>query len=318
MEETKKSIFRRYYEEVPFVDRYESDAERAVDVIVPVVHTNELWRANLLSFYREVPIHKLWIADGGCIDDSIEIAEGFPRVEVLDHHEYKSLGYSIRKMIEAVEMDWFIYVHSDAYLPPGWFDVMEAHQSEYEWFGCPMQHTVMVEYDNDYGVRPWAGSQMGLKRAFDTGLDHIDDDYVYRQEDFVFADIVKKAGFREGKVAETFHYHQTIHKPSPWMRKVKSVAFELEISPEEEIRTSLMQVKGLVKYLDPDPYHVPGIVVDIDHLQELGVMTWAEFTQWVKETNPAWLAMIAQEARLQAWRRFLRASIQLARKIVSR
>ena len=295
MSERASSIFRRYYEEVPFADRYESDAERAVDVIVPVVHTNELWRANLLSFYREVPIHKLWIADGGCIDDSIEIAEGFPRVEVLDHHEYKSLGYSIRKMIEAVEMDWFIYVHSDAYLPPGWFDVMEAHQSEYEWFGCPMQHTVMVEYDNDYGVRPWAGSQMGLKRAFDTGLDHIDDDYVYRQEDFVFADIVKKAGFREGKVAETFHYHQTIHKPSPWMRKVKSVNFELEISPEEEIRTWTMQLKGTIKYLSPsNPWALKEVYQGIAYLLDAGLFDWREMKKWTAEINPVWLPYISK------------------------
>lgn len=312
---SSKSIFQIYYETPPFVDRYQDDSARAVDVIVPVIHTNELWRANLLSFYREVPIHKLIIGDGGCIDDSINNAREFPRVQVLDHREYKSLGYSIRKMIEAVETDWFIYVHSDAYLPLGWFDAMHNRQSDYDWFGCPMQHTVMVEYNMDYGDRPWAGSQMGRKRAFEAGLKHIDDDYVYRQEDFIFAEIVKNAGYREGKVADTFHYHQTIRKPSPWERKVKSVNLQVEMGRDEEVRAAMMQVKGLVKYLVPDVKHVPGIVANVDRLQELGEMEWGEFTQWVKQTNPNWLPLISKEARLQALRQLITIAAQTVKKL---
>lgn len=315
MDKPIKSIFREYYENPPFVDRYASDPGGAIDVIIPVMHTNELWRANLLSFYREMPIHKLIIGDGGCIDNSIEVAREFPRVHVLDHRQYKSLGYSIRGMIEAVETDWFVYIHSDAYLPSGWFDAMQNHQSEYDWFGCPMQHTVMVEYNMDYGNRPWAGSQMGRKKAFDPGLNRIDDDYVYRQEDFVFADIIHKAGFKEGKVTDTFHYHQTIHKPSPWARKIRSVNLDLEMSPQEEVRAAMMQVKGLVKYLDPAPQYISGIVANVDRLQELGEMDWKEFMQWVKQTNPAWLSLISREARLQSWRRLLRAFTQVVKKM---
>jgi len=315
MENSTKSIFREYFTEPPFVDRYEGDPMDAVDVLIPVIHTNELWKVNLLSFYREVPIHKLFIGDGGCIDNSMEIAKEFPRVQVLDHRSYKSLGYSIRGLMEAVETDWFIYIHSDAYLPPGWFDVMKKNQADYDWFGCPMQHTVLVEYNMDYGNRPWAGSQMGRKKAFDGGLNRIDDDYVYRQEDFVFADIVQSAGYKEGKVDETFHYHQTIYKPSPWARKVRSVNFDLEISPQEEVRAAMMQVKGLIKYLGPDPQFVSGIVVNVDRLQELGEMDWEEFIQWVKQVNPAWLPLISKEARLQAWRRLLRAVKQMTKKL---
>ena len=316
MDKAEISIFRKYYEDSPFVDRYVGDPERAVDVIVPVIHTNELWKANLQSFYREIPIHKLLIGDGGCIDNSIEITREFPRVEVLDHRNFVSLGYSVRKLIEAVETEWFIYIHSDAYLPHGWFDAMLKNQADYDWFGCKMQHTVMVEYDLDYGDRPWAGSQMGRKNAFEKGLEHIDDDYVYRQEDFVFADIVKKAGFKEGKVSDTFHYHQTIRKDSPWARQVKSVSFEMDICQEEQIRTHLTQIKGLVKYLDPDPRFIPGIAENVNCLQELDAMTWPEFIQWVSKTNPVWLPAIKKEAEAQARKRYLNTAIQAARKIL--
>src|SRR5437763_15614085 len=78
MENTQDSIFREYYNEHTFVDRFETDRSAAVDVIIPVIHTNELWKANLFSLYREIPIHKLFIGDGGCVDNSIDVVKTFP------------------------------------------------------------------------------------------------------------------------------------------------------------------------------------------------------------------------------------------------
>jgi len=301
----EKSIFEQYYTQYSFRDLFLERKDDAVDVIIPVIHTNELWKANLLSFYREIPINRLLIGDGGCIDDSIDIAKTFPRITVLDHRSYQSLGYSIRKLIEAVETEWFIYIHSDAYLPPGWFDLMQKHQSDYDWFGCKMQHTFMIEYDLDYENRPWAGSQMGRKKAFEAGLSRIDDDFVYRQEDFIFADIVRKAGYKEGKVPETFHYHQTINKTSPWARKIKKIKVEVETSKEEDIRTCMTQAKGLVKYLDPDETFADGIKANIDMLQAFGEYSWEQFFHWMKETNPDWLPLFAEEIRRNRRRDFL-------------
>ncbi|HBB97296.1 MAG TPA: hypothetical protein DC054_18110 [Blastocatellia bacterium] len=302
-----ESIFGAYYADVPFVDRFETQPDRSVDVIIPIIHTNELWKTNLFSLYREIPIHKLLIGDGGCIDNSIEIVKEFPRVEVFDHRSYKTLGYSIRKLIESVETDWFIYVHSDVYLPPGWFDVMQRHQADYDWFGCPMKHTVMVQYEIPEEVRPYAGSQMGLKSAFEAGLGSIDDDYVYRQEDFVLADLVEKAGFKHGKIEDTFHYHQTMYKPTPWVRKVKSVNLNLYISPEEEVRNRIMQARGIIKYLQPNnPALIYEVSMSIDRLFELGELTpanWPDFKQWVAETNSKWLPHLPQQ---RPWKQRLR------------
>ncbi len=301
------SIFRKYYSDDPFVDRFQTEPEAAVDVIVPVIHTNELWRTNLLSFYREIPIHKLFIGDGGCIDNSIEVVNEFPRVEVLDHKSYKTLGYSLRELIRAVETEWFIYVHSDVYLPPGWFDAMQRHQTEYDWFGCPMKHTVMVQYEIPEEVRPYAGSQMGRKSAFTPRLDTIDDDYVYRQEDFVLVDLIEKAGFKHGKIEDTFHYHQTMYKPTPWVRKVQSVNLSLYISPEEETRNRIMQARGIIKYLEPNsPALTYEVSMSIDRLFELGELTqanWPDFKQWVAETNPKWLPYLPQQ---KPWKQRLR------------
>lgn len=293
MDDRHNSIFREYYTEMPFIDRYLTDPDSAIDVVIPVIHTNELWQANLQSFYREIPIARLLIADGGCVDDSIEIAKRFPRVTVLDHRSCKSLGYSIRKLIEAVTAEWFVYVHSDAYLPAGWFNAMQKYQATYDWFGCQMQHTIMVQYELDYGLRPWAGSQMGRRAAFDGNLQRIDDDYVYRQEDFVFSEIVKQGGFTEGKVTDTFHYHQTMRKPSPWSRKVMSVQIDVEMSREEEVRTWSMQANGIVKYLRPDgKWVIKDAVESVGRLIELGETTWPKYAAWVRTTNPVWLSFL--------------------------
>ena len=319
MDDRRDSIFREYYTERPFVDRFTTQPEGAIDVIVPVIHTNELWEANLHSFYREVPIARLLIGDGGCIADSIEIARKFPRVTVLDHRAFTSLGYSIRKLIEEVTAEWFVYVHSDAYLPDGWFDAMRRHQGTYDWFGCPMQHTIMVQYELDYGLRPWAGSQMGRKAAFTPHLSRIDDDYVYRQEDFVFSDVVRRGGFREGNVTDTFHYHQTMRKPTPWSRKVRSVQVSVDLSHEEEVRTWWMQGNGIIKYLQPDgEWVIEDAVASVDRLIEIGRTTWPEYARWVQETNPAWLPHLRSGLRRRRLFRALRVVARSVRTLLSK
>lgn len=292
----KISIFEEYYSNIPFYDKFTHNPNGAVDVIVPLIHTNELWKANLKSFYREIPINRLLISDGGCIDNSISILNKFPRIKILDHKKYISLGYCIRKLIEEVETEWFIYLHSDVYLPPGWFNKMKSHQKEYDWFGCPMQMTAMVQWRNVDKIagknRPYAGSQMGRKIAFKDGIERIDDDYVYRQEDFIFADIVETAGYKVGAIEDTFHYHQLIKKPSSWERKVTAVSVSVEISKEEKIRTSVSQVKGIIKYLKPSSYLSIWVTNETANLLNMKAIKWSELKEWIEQTNPCWLGYL--------------------------
>jgi hypothetical protein len=288
------SIFRDYYTVTPFYDRFANHPHNAVTVVIPTVHTNELWESNLNSIYREIPVKQLLIGDGGCIDDSIAVAMKFPRVVVHDHRSFMSLGFSIRKLIEAVETEWFVYLHSDVYLPAGWFDAMSAQQDKYDWFGCRMRQTIMVEFDNDYGERPYAGSQMGRREAFSKGLKRIDDDFVYRQEDFVFSNIVLQGGFREGKVDDVFHYHQTIKKPSPFWNPLNvRVSISQTLSHEEEVRVWDTQFRGIIKYLIPSSEWV---IREAGHsaimLMKLRVMSADGIYAWVSETNPSWLPFV--------------------------
>jgi len=287
-----KSIFKQYYTDSSFIDRYLFCQDNSVDVIIPVIHTNELWKANLISIYREVPVKRLLISDGGCIDDSIEIVKGFPRVNVFDHKDYISLGYCLRKMIESIDTKWFIYLHSDVYLPEKWFDTMVKHQAEYDWFGCPQRITAMIEYshiDKYFGdTRPYAGSQMGRTEAFLKGINRIDDDYVYRQEDYVLASIIEDSGFKHGRIEDTFQYHQLMHKESPWSRKLTGVTVNVEWSSEEKIRSATMQIKGIIKYLKPNSYLRKALHSHLSELMQLSEFNKNDFCIWVQEVNPLW------------------------------
>ena len=291
------SIFQEYYHRIDFFDRYLDDKSEGITVIIPTVHSNELWRANLLSIYREVPVKQLLIGDGGCIDDTITIAMEFPRTVIHDHRNYKSLGFSIRKLIEAVETDWFIYLHSDVYLPKGWFDKMISHKGKYDWYGCRMQQTVMVEFDNGYGERPYAGSQIGRKAAFFEGLSRIDDDYVYRQEDFVFSDIISRGGGIEGKIDDIFHYHQTIKKDSPvWNPRNVKVKISQDLSNEENLRVWDAQFRGIIKYLQPTTqWAISGAGYGAYTLIKLNAMTRVDLYAWVEQVNPIWLPFVKRQ-----------------------
>ena len=299
------SIFQQYYSDEPFVDRFISQPSEAVDVIIPVIHTNELWHSNLRSIYREIPVSRLLIGDGGCIDNSLDIVRQFPRVTIFDHRQFTSLGYSIRKLIEAVETDWFVYLHSDVYLPPGWFDITCQHQNQLDWIETRHQHTIMVELPRDYSNDPrsFSGAQMGRRVAFDDIVPTIDDDYLYRNEDIILANLVTRAGYRYQRVDDVFHYHQVVRKQSPWVRDIQRV--NIQVIPEriEEIRTCMMQAKGIIKYLEPTPYLSYLVATNISRLRELGEVSWLEVQQWPAQLNPAWQSYIRswQKECLRIW-----------------
>ena len=308
------SIFARYYAEEEFVDRFAHRPQGALDVIIPVLNTNELWRKNLISIYREIPVNRLIIGNAGCTDDTIATAKNFPRVEVHDHSAFKTLGYSVRELIKAVETEWFTYVHADVYLPDGWFDTMRAHQSEFDWFGCPMRLTVLMEYLHVHPDRPYAGSQMGRKAALAGGLDRIDDDYVYRQEDFVFARIVEDGGFRHGKIEDTFHYHQVmppIYGAGARVRKLKRVDFSVEETQAEELHAVVTQLRGTIKYLRPDAFQIRAVEANLLKLKQLGKFDFDEFIAWVGRENPEWLPHIPRPLRrLQRYQELARSGFK--------
>ncbi|KKM92322.1 hypothetical protein LCGC14_1219570 [marine sediment metagenome] len=50
----EKSIFKIFYAKVEFKDRVKLTGEEGIDVIVPIINTNELFECNLISWYRSI------------------------------------------------------------------------------------------------------------------------------------------------------------------------------------------------------------------------------------------------------------------------
>ncbi len=85
-------------------------------------------------------------------------------------------------MISLVKTEWFVYLHSDVYLPDNWFNEMIKHKKKYDFFECDRHYVGLVECKHpDLGnsKRALSGSQMGRKSAFENIINKIDDDYIY-------------------------------------------------------------------------------------------------------------------------------------------
>ncbi len=291
------SIFREFYTEKTFIDRFLMEGGKGYDVIIPIVHTNEFWRSNLISYYSQIPVNRLLIGNGGCIDGSIEIAREFPRVEVLDHREVVSIGYSLRKLIEAVETEWFIYLHSDVYLPEGWMDGMKKHTDEYDWIESSHHITVMLDYElpyRDIPVRPFSGGQMGRSDVLRTVAQRIDDDFLVQTEDIVIASLVQQASFRYGRVHDVFLHHQLMNRTSPLKKRIKYISqFQYEWDPEDEMRTYIRAVRGIIKYMPPENgFYVQMAQSCLAGLARMAKIHASEFREWVARVNPAWTPVL--------------------------
>ena len=259
LEPENTKLIRTLFQVNEFFDLAHSHQNvETIDVIVPVLHSNDLWRENLTSFYREIPINRLIIGDAGCIDDTIAVVREFPRVDVVDHKEISTLGSSIADLIGRVVTPKFAYLQSDVYLPPGWFAAMEKEGQKFAWVGSPMQVVTMLDYRLDYsGRRPLAGAQLGDTSVFSDLGKFIDDDYVYRQEDFVLEEFVKHRGFKTGNSLDTFHYHQVMRRKTLGMQmNVQGISINLGESTQEKNRVSNTQLFGLIKYCDSEQSEV--------------------------------------------------------------
>jgi glycosyltransferase involved in cell wall biosynthesis len=72
------------------------------------------------SIYRNVPVNRLIVVDGGSTDGTLELVKRYPRVEIIeDSHGTRATAR--QKGIDAVETEWHVHVDSDVILCEDWF-----------------------------------------------------------------------------------------------------------------------------------------------------------------------------------------------------
>jgi len=294
------SIFKVYFQKNKLIDRKELSKEEGVDVIVPIINTNELFESNLFSWYRNIPINTLYIGYGGGTDNSLEILKKFPRVVIIDqskkysNHLYGSQGICIAELMSLVETEWFIYLHGDVFIPESWFDIMKSYQSKYDWYESNSHITSLIEFDSGIKNTPraYSGGQMGRKEAFINIIPIIEDDYVQNNEDIIFAELILQEGFRYGRVLDTFYYHQVMNKRGEKEPKLKSITVEREKTKEWAIKIHTAFLKGIIKYCTPKPYLIVAVDKNIKLLQREKALDINKFLIWVEKTNRTWIKHI--------------------------
>jgi hypothetical protein len=199
-------------------------------------------------------------------------------------------------LIELVDTEWFVYLHADVYLPEQWFDTMIRYRSQFDWFECNRRKTVLLDYLDtvqNASDRPFSGSQMGRKAVFEPFLSQIDDDYLYRNEDLVLRDMVERYGGRYGRITDTFHYHQIMNKHGLLEPDIERVKITRKQDINWAKRTADMQIRGIVKYTQPDKRYLVGSLRGSSRLlQRYGALNLKELYTWTTKTNPRWLPYV--------------------------
>jgi glycosyltransferase involved in cell wall biosynthesis len=72
------------------------------------------------SIFRNIPVQRLIVVDGGSTDGTLDLLKNYSNVEVID--DSKGTRATARQIgIEAVSSDWHVHVDSDVVLSEGWF-----------------------------------------------------------------------------------------------------------------------------------------------------------------------------------------------------
>lgn len=261
--------------------------DRCVDILIPTLNTNKFWKENLTNIYSNIPVNRLLIGDGGCTDDTLDVCKEFPRVEVFDHKSFKSQGKSIIELINQVETNYFIYLHSDVQLPEDWFDLMFDNRLKYDWFECHRKFVIDYEFFTEQykHERAYSGSQFGNSIELKKAIQNIDDDYLQRNEDIIIAELVKNQGGKYGKVMETYHLHQLTNKKGELEPKIASVSIKKNSDKNWEKKIWDMQWRGLVKYTSPKSYLIENICLSILQCRKLNNFKWKDLRSFLRETN---------------------------------
>jgi glycosyltransferase involved in cell wall biosynthesis len=186
------------------------------------------------SLYRNVPVSRLIVVDGGSTDGTLELVKSYPKVEIVSDAE-GNRATSRQKGIEEVRTDWFMFIDSDVVLCERWFEwarkYLDAPSVGAVW-GAALQRATpyQVRYSTMakvYGKNEeWVAVKAGRRR----GLTH---DTIIRRgaiegikipsnlhvlEDHYIRSYIEGRGYRWISTGRPFCYHiaHERERPKDW------------------------------------------------------------------------------------------------------
>jgi len=224
------------------------------DVVIPLKSTNSLVVENLKEISRCSEVGRILIGDAGVDVHLIEEIRGINKIEVINQADIYSQGSCIIDLIRRVSTDYFVYLHGDVTLPENWFRVMAENLGSSKLAECGRVYQYSIRHEERHfqreypSSRPLSGSQMGDTKFFLECTEHVDDDFLFRNEDLVFADLVDKNGGDYKIINQTHHFHQIGFDRINENIKPNSRLAYSRIPSQNDVVLFKCQVQGILKY----------------------------------------------------------------------
>jgi hypothetical protein len=292
-----------------FCDRSVSDPKlEPIDVIMMTLDAENFLEKSLYTVYREIPVKRLIVCDGGSKDSTIKILENFPRTEIHIKSEYKTGAKSLEFLILQVKTDWFVLIDSDIELSLGWYDEMCKNKEKYDAIENGANYLAYHKYkinEEKLRVGTRAGTQCHLLKTKSLENFHCDDDFMWRHTDFLMQQVIEQSGFKYGKVNSVYHVHNETER-IPYASDI-SKAYRIIVIEEPKYiildkrkaqQKDLDNARAIIKYLDPEFHLVkksPGFDFVIRKLDR----------DWIKTINPKWIKRYDKTKSLTSSLKFL-------------
>ena len=103
-----------------------------VDVVIITKNSEHMLNVCLESVYKNVPVNRLIVVDGGSTDRTLDIVREFKEKhgKVLVIQDRGSRATARQKGLDQVKTAWFMFVDSDVVLCENWFKKAEKHIGE--------------------------------------------------------------------------------------------------------------------------------------------------------------------------------------------
>lgn len=279
-----------------FVDRHEEGPELGpIDVCMLTLDAVIFLERCLNTVYREIPVRRLLVCDGGSKDGTIEVLEKYPRVQLFVRPDIRTTGKAVEFLFSQVETESFVIIDADIELPLGWYDDMCKYQDKYDFLECSGRILAF----HIYRKYPLAINELershefcflGRKEAVKEFK--CEDDYVWRMTDFYLRQQIEKAGYTYQKVP-VYHTHHEIERipyQSDEEKTYSKVTLNVKVTGPERIildterwkKAMVKHAMGIVKYLDPN-YPL------VKKYRGFNPLIAMLDRKWIAKNGPAWL-----------------------------
>ena len=138
--------------------------EDKIDVVIRTRNSSDLLAACLDSIFREIPVRKVIMVDGGSSDNTLEIASQYNNVEIYRKPEF-NLGEATQFGFNLAKTLWIAVIDSDIVLKTGWFKEISKYMYDADAVeSCRLEHYRIDRLQNLTKVKYGVFGQTLLKR----------------------------------------------------------------------------------------------------------------------------------------------------------